>query len=59
MGLFPSSLGNEYTLVMAVYISKWVEAIAENKDSKVVLNFFKENIFTHYVTYRAIISDRG
>ena len=38
MGPFPSSHGNEYILVDADYVSKWVEAIAtRTNDSNIVL----------------------
>ena len=35
---------------MAVdYISKWIEAIAcKTNDHKVVVNFLKENVFSHF-----------
>ena len=42
------------------YISKWVEAIAlATNDAKVVTKFLRRNIFTHFGTPRAIISDGG
>ena len=57
---FPSSFGNQYILVAVDYISKWVEAIpTRTNDSKVVVKFLKENIFSRFDTPRAIISDNG
>uniref|UniRef100_A0A1U7X8P1 Uncharacterized protein LOC104236283 n=1 Tax=Nicotiana sylvestris TaxID=4096 RepID=A0A1U7X8P1_NICSY len=42
------------------YVSKWVEAVElPTNDAKVVVGFLKKNIFTHFGTPRAIISDRG
>ena len=58
MGLFPSSFGHQYILVVMDYISKWVEAIPRKiNGNKVVVKFLKENIFSHFGTPRAIISD--
>ena len=40
------------------YVSKWVEAIqSKSNDNKVVIKILKENIFSHFGTPRAIISD--
>uniref|UniRef100_A0A1U7YP32 KRAB-A domain-containing protein 2-like n=1 Tax=Nicotiana sylvestris TaxID=4096 RepID=A0A1U7YP32_NICSY len=42
------------------YVSKWVEAIAlPTNDAKVVVNFIKKHIFTHFGTPRVLISDGG
>ena len=42
------------------YVSKWVEAIpSKTNDSKVVIKFLKENIFSCFGIPRAIISDNG
>jgi len=55
MGLFPSSFGHQYILVVMDYVSKWVEAISyKTNDNKVVVMFLKENIFSRFVTPRAI-----
>ena len=60
MGPFLSSYGNKYILVGVDYVSKWVEAIAlPTNDAKVVTKFLRKNIFTHFGTPRAIISDGG
>jgi len=46
MGLFPSSAGNEYILVVVDYVSKWVEVVATPRnDVKAVEKFMKKNIF--------------
>ena len=59
MGLFPNSFGNQYILLLWI-VSKWVEAIlSKTNDDKVVIKFLKENIFSHFGTPRAIISDNG
>nr|GEZ49200.1 reverse transcriptase domain-containing protein [Tanacetum cinerariifolium] len=59
MGLFPSSGGNKYILVVVDYLSKWVEAKAlPTNDSRVVCKFLK-NLFARFSAPRAIISDRG
>ncbi|BBH09121.1 transposable element gene [Prunus dulcis] len=60
MGPFPSSYGFIYILLAVDYVSKWVEAIpTRTNDSKVVLSFVKDNIFSRFGTPRAIISDGG
>ncbi|KAK8933442.1 hypothetical protein KSP39_PZI015251 [Platanthera zijinensis] len=60
MGPFVNSEGNLYILLAVDYVSKWVEAIAtQRNDAKVVLKFLKANIFTRFGTPRAIISDGG
>ncbi|VVA38019.1 PREDICTED: LOW QUALITY PROTEIN, partial [Prunus dulcis] len=42
------------------YVSKWVEAVAlPTNDAKSVLGFLRKNIFPHFGTPRAIISDGG
>ncbi|GKB89076.1 reverse transcriptase domain-containing protein [Tanacetum coccineum] len=59
MGLFPSSRGNKYILVVVDYLSKWVEAKAlPTNDARVVYRFLK-SLFTRFGTPRSIISDRG
>ena len=46
MGLFSSSFGNLYILLVVDYVSKWVEAIACPKnDSIIVVNFVEKHIF--------------
>jgi len=58
MGPFPSSFGNEYIPLAVDYISKWIEAIpSKTNDAKVVVKFFRENIFARFGMPRAIISD--
>ena len=60
MGPFPISHGYQYILVAVDYISKWIEAVAcKTNDHKVVVNFLKENVFSHLDFPRAIISDGG
>ena len=60
MGLFPSSYGHKYILLVVDYVSKWVEAIPTiTCDAKVVLRFIKSNIFSRFGTPRAAISDEG
>jgi len=40
------------------YLSKWIEAVAcKSNDHKLVVNFPKENVFSHFGFPRAIISD--
>ncbi|XP_070036722.1 uncharacterized protein [Nicotiana tomentosiformis] len=49
-----------YILVAVVYLSKWVEVIAHpTNDTKVVVNFVKNYIFTRFGTPRVLISDGG
>ena len=56
MGPFICSLNNLYILLAVDYVSKWVEAVAvPTNEAKVVLKFFKKNIFTKFGTPRAII----
>ena len=60
VGPFPSSFGNEYILVAADYVSKWVEAVAtQNNDAKKVVKFLKKNIFSRFGVPRILISDGG
>ncbi|KAG9458936.1 hypothetical protein H6P81_003444 [Aristolochia fimbriata] len=60
MGPFPPSFGYEYILVAVDYVTRWVEVIAtRTNDAKVVIEFLKKNIFSHFGTPRAIISDGG
>jgi len=60
MGPFSNSFGNQYILVAVDYVSKWVEATPTRmNDNRVVVKFLKENIFSHFSTSRAIISDNG
>nr|GEZ58573.1 reverse transcriptase domain-containing protein [Tanacetum cinerariifolium] len=59
MGLFSSSRGNKYILVVVDCLSKWVEAKALlTNDAREVCKFLK-NLFSRFGTPRAIISDRG
>jgi len=46
---------------MAVdYVFKWVEAIATpTNDAKVVIKFFKKNIFIRFGMPRVLLSDNG
>ncbi|RVW25890.1 Retrovirus-related Pol polyprotein from transposon opus [Vitis vinifera] len=58
MGPFPMSFGNSYIFVGVDYVSKWVEAIpCKHNDHRVVLKFFKKNIFSRFGVPKAIISD--
>ncbi|BBN69092.1 transposable element gene [Prunus dulcis] len=60
MGPFPSSLGNQYILIIVDYMSKCVEAIASpTNDQKVVLRFLQGTIFPRFGTPRVIVSDGG
>ena len=59
MGPLPNSFGNEYILVAIAYVSKWAEAVpCRSNDSKVVVKFLKENIFSRFEIPRAIINDQ-
>jgi hypothetical protein len=60
MGPFPPSFGFLYILVVADYVSKWIEAIpSRNNDHKTVIKFLKENILSRFGISRAMISDGG
>ncbi|XP_052622330.1 uncharacterized protein LOC128127697 [Lactuca sativa] len=60
MGPFPPSFRFLYILLAVDYVSKSVEAKAtRTNDSKVVVDFFKTNIFARFGTPKDIISDRG
>ena len=55
-----ASNGYEYTLMTVDYVSRWVKAIpTRTSDSKVVLKFIEQNIFSRFGCPRAIISDGG
>nr|KYP47759.1 Pol polyprotein [Cajanus cajan] len=60
MGSLPSSYSNEYILVAVDYVSKWVEAVAAQKnDAKTVIKFHKKNIFSRFGVPRVLVSDGG
>ncbi|XP_019416042.1 PREDICTED: uncharacterized protein LOC109327378 [Lupinus angustifolius] len=60
MGPFPPSCSHVYILVAVDYVSKWVEAVAAQKDdAKTVVKFLKRNIFSRFGTPRVLISDGG
>ncbi|XP_049392927.1 uncharacterized protein LOC125857385 [Solanum stenotomum] len=60
MGLFVSSYGQKYILVVVDYVSKWVEAVVlPENDGKSVAGFLKRNIFSRFGTPRAIINNGG
>ena len=60
MGSFVSSHGIKYILLAVYYVSIWVEAIVRrNKEGKSVTAFLKKNIFSRFVTPRAINNDGG
>ena len=60
MGPFPSSVGNEYILVVVDYVSKWVEVVATPRnDAKTMVKFMKKNIFTRLGVPRILINDGG
>ena len=58
MGPFPSSFGHEYILLCVDHVFKWVEVIpTRTNESRAVVQFLQENIFTRYGMPRLIISD--
>jgi len=60
MGPFLSSFRNEYILLVVEYISEWVKVIlSRTNNTKVVLKFLRENIFSRFGLPQAIISDQG
>ena len=60
MGPFPASYNNLNILLAVDYVSKWVEAIpTRTNDAKVVAQFLRSNIFSHFGTPRALITDNG
>ena len=60
MGPFPPSFGKHYIFVAVNYVSKWVEVVAlPTNDSKVVVNFLRNNIFSRLGVPRALINDEG
>ena len=59
MGPFSPSFGYLYILLAVDYVSKWVKAIHTRTDNhKVVINFFKENIFSQFGMPRAVINNQ-
>ena len=60
MGPFPPLFGNQYILLVVDYVSKWVEAIAcQRNDAKTVVGFIQRNILSIFGVRRTIISDEG
>ncbi|RDX83352.1 Gag-Pol polyprotein, partial [Mucuna pruriens] len=60
MGPFPVSNGYSYILLAVDYMSRWVEAIAtKTNDAKVVVDFWKSNIFYRFGVPKRLISDQG
>ena len=60
MGPFPPSFGKLYILLTIDYVSKWVEAIAtEKNDAKTVAQFVHRKILTRFGAPRCILSDEG
>ena len=58
MGPFPTSLNNQFILVVVDYISQWVKATTFlTNDAKVVVRFLRNNIFIRFEILRLIISD--
>lgn len=56
----PSNKNNLYILVAGDYVSKYVEGQAfPTNDSKLVTRFLNKNIFTIFISLKAIISDEG
>ncbi|XP_019457606.1 PREDICTED: uncharacterized protein LOC109357993 [Lupinus angustifolius] len=57
---FPLSCSQVYIVVAVDYVSKWVEAIATQKDdAKIVIKFLKRNVFSRFGTPWVLISDGG
>ena len=49
MRQFPPSFGKWYILIAINYVSKWVEAVAiEKNDAKTVVKFVHKNILTRF-----------
>jgi hypothetical protein len=60
MGPFPKSGDAKYILVVADYVSKWVEALpCRTADSKHSKKMFHEVIFPRFGIPRMVISDGG
>ena len=60
MGPFPPSFGNQYILLVVDYVSKWVEAIAcQRNDANTIVGFIQINILSRFGAPMTIISDEG
>ncbi|KAA3474376.1 Pol polyprotein [Gossypium australe] len=60
MGPFPSSLGNQYILLVVDYVFKWVETTTlPIEDMKSIVKFLRKNIFARFGTPCALVSDKG
>ena len=60
IGLFPPSFEKLYILLVVDYVSKWVEAIAtEKNDAKIVVQFIHRNILTWFGAPRCILNNEG
>ena len=59
-GTISCIISNLYIFLAVDYVSKWVEAIpTRTNDAKVVAQFLRSNIFSHFGTPRALITDNG
>ena len=60
IGLFPSSFGNIYIVLVVDYVSKWVEASACSRNDAIkVVGFIQRNILSRFRAPRTIVSDEG
>lgn len=60
MGPFISPYSVKYILVAVDYVSKLVEAVTfPNNESKSVVHFLRQNIFSRFGTPRTIMRDGG
>ena len=60
MGLFPSSRGKQYILVVVDYVTKWVEAQPlATITARKMTEFIQKHILCRYGIPRIIVSDNG
>lgn len=56
MGPYPSSMGNQFILIILDYVSKWIKVMSsQTNDARVVIRMFKKNIFPMFGVCKIVI----
>lgn len=58
MGPYPSSMGNQFILIILDYVSKWIKVMSsQTNDARVVIRVFKKIIFPMFRVCKVVIID--